>query len=173
MAQLSRLQAVPTRTVLGAFDPAGSDPLHDLVRAARRGEPAALRFVIHELRLAIPRMWPSIDGVVVPVPGHLPGDPNQLVLTAARQVAEQRRWSFVDDALVRRLPAPEGKRATTRDVTAESDTLAWNPVQRGGTVVLVDDVVRTGATLAACVDAVRRAGDVRPIVAIVLAAAVR
>lgn len=172
-ARAQATEAVPTDIVLGVFDPTRSDPLHDVIRAARLGQPDAVRLVMHELRSAVPSTWGSIVGVVVPVPGHLPGPANRLVSAAARHIADLRGWTCADDALERRLPSTEGKGSTMRDVRAESETLAWRPARDGDTIVLVDDVVRTGSTLAACVDAIRRAGDDRPIVAIVLAAAVR
>lgn len=173
VAQLQPRQAIPTCIVLGVFDPTGSDGLHDVIRAARLGRADAVRLVMLELRSAVPSTWLSIDGIVVPVPGHLPGPANRLVSAAARRIADLHGWNHAHDALVRRLPSTEGKRAGLRDVRTESETLAWSPAPSGDTIVLVDDVVRTGSTLAACVHAIRRAGDDRPVFTIVMAAAVR
>jgi Phosphoribosyl transferase domain len=158
--------------LLGSFAVAGEDPLHALIRAARGGDPRAVSEVIDRTRGAAPSCWPRVtDAVVVPVPGHVPGAAAPLLLAVARELADARGWTCADDALRRRHPAPEAKSAPPREPGAEAGTLEWRSPPRGRTVVLVDDVVRTGATLAACVAAIRAALDDREVVAVVLAAA--
>ena len=74
------------------------------------------------------------------------------------------------DALVRKKPTPTlgglGRAARAR---ALSGAIAVNPRQfgklKGAKVVVVDDVVTSGATSNACVSALKRAGAERVIVA--------
>lgn len=164
---------VPTWIVLGPFHVARPDGLHSLIRLARVGDPAALAAVLEDVRRLAPAAWPQvIAGVAVPVPGHVPGPHGRLVATAARQIAAVRGWRHHHDALRRRRAAPEAKAGGPRDPGSDAATLQWRPPKRGHAIVLVDDVVRTGGTLRSCVEAIRGAGDERPVVAIVLASAI-
>ena len=165
--------SVPTRVLLGSFSADRLDPLHDLLRAARTGDESALCAVLDRARNAAVAPWPGVDGaVVVAVPAHLPGPANPLVVAVADAVADVDRWEHRRDALRRIRPGPEGKSADARDARdawAEATTLVWAPAPGGTAIVLVDDVVRTGTTLAACLLAIRAAGDLRPVLAAVLA----
>ena len=165
---------VPTSIVLGSCAIERADGLHELVRAARAGQPTAVASVLDSVRRAAPPVWAEIEsGVVVPVPGHLPGPASRLVVAIAREIAAVRGWPHADGALRRRGPAPEGKAGGVRDPRAEAATLEWRRPARGGVIVLVDDVVRTGSTLRACGEAIRLAGDERQVIAIAVAAAIR
>jgi hypothetical protein len=166
--------AIPIRILLGSFRLGAADPLHALVRAARDGDPAAVADVVQRARQAAAATWEDLDdAVVVPVPPHVPRVPHPLLLAIAAELADVRGWSSAADALRRDRPAPEGKTADARDLDPEVETLHWQPPPYGAVIVLLDDVVRTGATLRVGAEAIRRAGDRRRVVAIGLAAAVR
>lgn len=161
---------VPTVILLGSFALDAPDRLHDLVRTARGGNPEAILEVVNGVRLAITAVWPDItDAIVAPVPRHMPGPAHGLVIAICEEIAEARGWRLVGNALRRTRPAPEGKAGGARDPESEAATIAWDASTPGPVIVLVDDVVRTGATMNACVMAVRATGDARRLLAIALA----
>jgi hypothetical protein len=162
---------VATRILLGTFSAGLADPLHVLVRAARTGDHVAVSEVIDRVRLVAWAAWPDIESaVVVAVPGHLPGPANPLILEVADELAVIRGWRHVRDALRRISPAPEAKAGGAHDAAADAATIAWEPAQGYEAVVLLDDVVHTGATLRSCAASIRAAGDRRRLVAMALAA---
>ena len=110
--------------------------------------------------------------LVVPVPLH----PRRLVERGYDQAALlampiARRWGVrcAPRALVRTRPTPPQAsldRAARSANVADAFRCAMPEKVRGRRVLLVDDVRTTGATLAACADALRRAGapEVRTLV---------
>ena len=163
--------AVPTRILLGIFAADLADPLHALVRAARTGDGVALPEVVDRIRLVAWTAWPEIESaVIVGVPGHRPGPVNRLILEVAGELAVIRGWNHDRGALRRWRLAPEAKLGGPRDSMADAATMKWVSAGGGETIILLDDVLRTGSTLQACAATVRAAGDCRRIVGLVIAA---
>jgi predicted amidophosphoribosyltransferase len=138
----------------GTFSHAGASELHDLVRAFRSGDEAAFETMVATAQAGLARELPELvameDLLVVPMPGHRAlGSASPLGRCAAAIVATRPGWSNRPDLLRRVSDAPEAKAGGLRDVAAEASTLRWAPTPRSGTVLLFDDVVRSGATLGA------------------------
>jgi ComF family protein len=149
-----------------------NDASRKLVLAFKHGRKIALAPML--ARLVAARL-PDTPGewLVVPVPLH----PfrlwrrgfNQSALLA-REIARLRGATLLVDGLVRRKRTPVlgglGKAARAR---ALSGAIAVRPRCRaafkGASVVLVDDVMTSGATSDACVGALKRAGAGRVVVA--------
>ena len=162
---------IPTRILLETFSADHAAPLHDLLRTARTGDLKALSEILEQVRMADAPAWPGVERMlVVAVPGHRPGPANALVLAVAGALALAHGWDYGRDALRRIRPSPESKEGGARDAAGEAATLDWRAAPETAAIVLVDDVIRTGTTLAACLTAIRAAGDVRPVFAAVLAA---
>lgn len=165
---------VPLAVLLGPFQAGQEDELHAQIRAARRGGPAAVEALLAGVAGAAPGAWPDLGSALVyAVPGHLPGGSSPLVEAAAATIAASRGWELHLQALMRLRPSPEGKLGSERIPALESLTLSVVATgsargDRPEAIVLVDDVVRSGASLLACADAVRRSGDAGLIVAIVI-----
>lgn len=171
VAQRPRPSPVPTWIVLGAFAAGHADPLHELIRGARDGDRTAAGRVIVGAREAAPLLLPGVtDAVVIPVPGHAVGTASPLVRAASMAIAQARGWWYAAASLRRRGPALEAKAGGARDIGMEATTLDWIPPLRGGRIVLVDDVLRTGLTVRVCAEAIRSAGDPREVVAVAIAA---
>jgi predicted amidophosphoribosyltransferase len=88
----------------------------------------------------------------------------------AREIADLRGQSLLVDALLRRKRTPTlGGLGRTARARALAGAIAVNPRRRhelaGKPVVLVDDVMTSGATSDACVRALKRAGASKVVVA--------
>lgn len=161
-------------------------PRHDGIAAATLYNEASRKLVLafkhgHKIALApmlarlIAARLPATDDawLVVPVPLH----PvrlwrrgfNQSALLA-REIARLRGATLLVDGLVRRKRTPVlgglGKAARAR---ALSGAIAVRPRCRaaltGASVILVDDVMTSGATSHACVAALKRAGATKVVIA--------
>lgn len=161
-------------------------PRHDGIAAGTLYTEASRKLVLafkHGRRIALAPMLarmtaarlPELEGdwLVVPVPLH----PwrlwrrgfNQSALLA-REIARLRGQPVLVDGLVRKKPTPTlgglGRAARAR---ALSGAIALNPKQadrlKGAQIVVVDDVMTSGATSNACVRALKRAGARKVIVA--------
>jgi len=149
-----------------------NDASRKLVLAFKHGRRIALAPML--ARLAAARL-PELDGewLVVPVPLHRwrlwRRGFNQSALLA-REIARLRGKTLLVDALVRRKATPAlGGLGRTARSRALSGAIAVNPGRRsqlsGASVVLVDDVMTSGATTEACVRVLKRAGAKRVVVA--------
>jgi predicted amidophosphoribosyltransferase len=165
--------AVVAHVLLGSFAADREDPLHRLVRAARAGDPAATSSILAAVdAAAASQALPMLaDPAVVPVPGHAPDSVPPLVEAVARRASRVMGWRYVEGALVRRRGTAEAKLGGPRGLVTEAETLEWLATPHSEVIVLVDDVVRSGMTLAACVHAIRARGDPRDVLALVIAAA--
>lgn len=149
-----------------------TDGSRKLVLAFKHGRRVALAPMLGRL---IAARIPPLEGewLAVPVPLHRwrlwSRGFNQAALLA-REVARLRGARVVVDGLVRTRRTPAlgglGRKARAR---ALSGALAINPARaaafEGAQVILVDDVLTSGATSNACVRALKRAGAAKVIVA--------
>jgi ComF family protein len=149
-----------------------NDASRKLVLAFKHGRRIALAPML--ARMAAARL-PELEGdwLVVPVPLHRwrlwRRGFNQSALLA-REIARLRNQSLLVDGLLRRRATPVlgglGRSARAR---ALSGAIAVNPRHRAGIagaqIVLVDDVMTSGATTDACVGALKRAGANRLVIA--------
>jgi len=149
-----------------------NDASRKLVLAFKHGRRIALAPLL--ARLVAARL-PELEGewLAVPVPLHRlrlwRRGFNQSALLA-REIAPLSGARLLVDGLVRRKPTPVlgglGRKARAR---ALSGAIAVHPRRaarlRGARVLLVDDVMTSGATSDACVAALKRAGAERVVVA--------
>ncbi len=142
-----------------------NDTSRALVLALKHGRRVGLAPMMARM---ITARLPSLDGdwLVVPVPLHrwriLKRGFNQSALLA-RSVARTTKQRLVVDGLVRRKATPPlgglNRKARARTL---SGAIAPHPRRtetlRGANVLLIDDVMTSGATTNACIVALRKAG---------------
>ena len=142
-----------------------NDTARDLVLAFKHGRRVGLAGLL--ARLIVPRL-PALEGawLVVPVPLHRwrlwRRGFNQSALLATR-IARATGQVLAVDALVRvrQTPSLGGLNRRARAVAlsgAISPAPRWASRLKGANVLLVDDVMTSGATTDACLRALRKAG---------------
>ena len=161
-------------------------PRHDGIAAATLYDDMSRKLVLafkHGGRIAMAPMLarmmaarlPVLEGgwIAVPVPLHRSRlwrrGYNQSALLA-REIARLKGQGLLVDALIRRKATPSlgglGRHARARIL---SGAIAIHPRRaaeiRGARVVLVDDVLTSGATTGACVSALKRAGAEKVVIA--------
>lgn len=150
-----------------------NDASRKLVLAFKHGGRIALapmlaRFITGRLSSAVGPGW-----LVVPVPLHRwrlwRRGYNQAALLS-RELAKARGAELLVDGLIRRKKTPPlgglGRKARARTL---SGAIGLNPRRaaqiKGARIVLVDDVLTSGATTNACVSVLKRAGAAEVVVA--------
>jgi ComF family protein len=164
----------------------GDPPRHDGIAAATIYNDASRKLVLslkHGNRISLAPMMAVLmlskltfvgpDWLVVPVPLHRwrlwKRGYNQSA-ELGRQIARRTGARLAVDALVRRKATPSlgglGKKARKQVLSGAIGVKARHrPKLKGASIVLVDDVLTSGATSNACVSALKRAGAKRVVIA--------
>ena len=164
-----------------------SPPRHDGIAAGTLYNDASRKLVLtfkHGRRIALApmlarfilaRLSPVVgpDWLIVPVPLHRwrlwRRGYNQAALLG-RELARARGATLLVDGLIRRKQTPPlGGLGRTARARMLGGAIALNPRRgaqiRGARIVLVDDVLTSGATTSACVSALKRAGAAEVVIA--------
>lgn len=142
---------------LGTFVVGDDSALHALIRRFRAGDEDSYRIVHDAAAPALVERQDSIPspGLLVAVPSHSPGEARRPLDRLVSGLAAYGNWvAPAEPSLSRVLLVPEAK-LERADPMRLAASLRWVPPRQSGPIVLVDDVIRSGATVAACVDAIR------------------
>ncbi|WP_353198218.1 ComF family protein [Sandarakinorhabdus sp.] len=138
-------------------------PARQVVLALKHGRRLVLARLMARAMLRVAGPLPD-DSVIVPVPSHrwrLWQRGFNQAAEIARHVARQSGRALAVDALVRVKPTVSTKGLTRKQRTANvtgAFKVARKAAVQGRAVVLVDDVMTTGATVSACARQLHRAG---------------
>lgn len=138
-------------------------PARQLVLALKHGRRLHLARMMARAMLRVAGDIPA-DALIVPVPSHrwrLWRRGFNQAATIARQVARQSGRPLLVDALTRVKPTPSTKgltRAARQRNVIGAFRVARPDAIKGRSVILIDDVMTTGATVSACAAQLRRAG---------------
>ncbi|MEN9932128.1 MAG: hypothetical protein RIS17_701 [Pseudomonadota bacterium] len=138
-------------------------PARQLVLALKHGRRLHLARMMARAMLRVAGEIPA-DAVIVPVPSHrirLWQRGFNQAAAIARQLARQSGRPLVVDALARVKPTPSTKgltRAARQRNVIGAFRVARPEAIKGKVVILIDDVMTTGATVSACAAQLRRAG---------------
>jgi ComF family protein len=168
-----------------AFDAARAavhydDAAHDLIVAFKHSDRTDLAPLLSGWLMRAGAHWLGGDAVIVPVPLHwrrlFKRRYNQSALLALRLSGTTGAPALLD-ALVRSRPTPaqQGLSADARRRNLQGAIVvseARGPAIAGRRVIMIDDVLTTGATLSSCARALKRAGA-REVFGLVLARVAR
>jgi hypothetical protein len=166
-------------SLLGSFDrsrPAQEDRVHALIGRFRGGDGAALAEVLRAGQAILEReeILRGPQTALLVVPGH-DGTRQAGLVRLVAGLAVTFRWTVADPGLlIRHSPVGEAKHRPPRGPVAEVASLRAAPAtlpDAVDTILLVDDVLASGGTIRACVDALRRDGWAGAVAALVLARA--
>jgi ComF family protein len=138
-------------------------PARKVVLALKHGRRLHLARLMARAMLRVAGPLPA-DAVIVPVPAHrwrLWQRGFNQAAEIARQIARQSGQPLLVDALTRTKPTTSTRGLTRKQRAANvigAFKVAPKADVQGRTVVLVDDVMTTGATVSACAKQLRRAG---------------
>ena len=103
-------------------------------------------------------IFPRAAWWLVPVPGHRPGTASPVPVKWTMDLARGRAWVVPAPPPLRRVHAvAPAKDRGVRAPNREEASLRWTEASpSGSTVLLIDDVIASGATLRSCAAAIRR-----------------
>lgn len=150
---------VPTTIALGAFAAGEGSPLHALIRRFRAGDEAAYRVAFDAAARALVDRADQLPAgsLLVAVPSHSPDDTHRPLDRLVADLAAHTDRTVAGPRWLRRVrEVPEAKLVWT-DPARLAGSLRWDAPRPSRSIVLVDDVIRSGATIEACLTTIAAA----------------